>query len=204
MEKLDNAHIPLYMPVKGKIKSGFGWRKSPFGYGRDFHTGIDIEAASGDIIRATAPGTVIDSSWNGGYGFTVRIAHKYNLVTIYAHCSSLFAKKGQTVKRDDIIAYVGQTGNAEVSHCHYEIRKKSIPIDSGPYATFRIGTKYRCSFLHYAVAEGSLSIVKKLVEKGAIINKKDEFYLTPIELAVMYRRKSIEEFLKSALLPEKK
>jgi hypothetical protein len=198
-EKLWKTSIPLFKPVKGKIISGFGWRKSLFGYGRDFHTGIDIEASSGDSIKATAPGIVAEAGWNGGYGFTVKISHNNNFLTIYGHCSSLCVKKGQTVSRGDIIAYVGETGNAVTPHCHYEIRKKYIPVNPEPLVTFRPGYKYRCSFLHYAVTESTLSIIIKLVKNGATVNKTDKYHLTPLVLASLHRKKRIVEFLQSEL-----
>lgn len=57
----------------------------------------------------------------------------------------------------------------------------------------------KCTILHYAVAGSTLSIVKKLVKNGANINKTDEFHLTPGDLAIIYQKTSIEEFLQSEL-----
>jgi murein DD-endopeptidase MepM/ murein hydrolase activator NlpD len=124
---------PSIIPNDGHITSLFGWRRSPFGYGRDFHTGIDIAASNGTAIRATAPGVVASVGWTGGYGFSVRIKHKYGFETIYAHCSRTAVEKGASVEKGQVIAYVGQTGNATGNHCHYEIRLGNLPINPYPY-----------------------------------------------------------------------
>ena len=124
---------PSIVSNQGHITSLFGWRRSPFGHGRDFHTGIDIAAASGTIIRATAPGQVISSGWGGGYGKMIRIRHKYGFETIYGHCKSVTVSPGMKIAKGQIVGYVGQTGNATGNHCHYEIRLGGIPINPYPY-----------------------------------------------------------------------
>ncbi len=123
---------PSLVPNPGHITSLFGWRRSPFGHGRDFHSGIDVAAAPGTEIRATAPGTVISAGWSGGYGWMIRIQHKYGYETLYGHCRSVLVSTGQNVKKGEVIGYVGQTGNATGNHCHYEIRL-GIPINPYPY-----------------------------------------------------------------------
>ena len=124
---------PSIVPSQGHITSLFGWRKSPFGFGRDYHSGIDIAAPPGTEIRATAPGVVQSTGWNGGYGLTVRINHKYGFETIYAHCSAIRVAQGAYVSKGEIIAYVGQTGNATGNHLHYEIRLGGAVINPYPY-----------------------------------------------------------------------
>lgn len=124
---------PSIVPNRGHITSLFGWRRSPFGFGRDFHTGIDIAASGGTPIRATAPGVVQATGWAGGYGNMVRIQHKYGFETVYAHCSRIIVGKGQSVGRGQVVAYVGQTGNATGNHCHYEVRLGTVQINPYPY-----------------------------------------------------------------------
>jgi murein DD-endopeptidase MepM/ murein hydrolase activator NlpD len=123
---------PSIIPCPGHITSLFGWRRSPFGHGRDFHSGIDIAASPGTEIRATAPGAVISAGWSGGYGVMIRIQHKYGFESVYGHCMSSAVTVGQKVKKGEIIGRVGQTGNATGNHCHYEIRL-GIPINPYPY-----------------------------------------------------------------------
>ena len=124
---------PSIVSNSGHITSLFGWRRSPFGHGRDFHTGIDIAAASGTVVRATAPGRVVSAGWGGGYGKMIRVRHKYGFETIYGHCKGIVAHQGDTVKKGQIIGYVGMTGNATGNHCHYEIRLGGVPINPYPY-----------------------------------------------------------------------
>lgn len=124
---------PSLVPNPGHITSLFGWRRSPFGHGRDFHSGIDIAASPGTEIRATAPGTVTSAGWSGGYGWMIRIQHKYGFESVYAHCQRVAVSGNQTVKKGEVIGYVGQTGNATGNHCHYEIRLGNIPINPYPY-----------------------------------------------------------------------
>jgi len=124
---------PSIVSNHGHITSLFGWRRSPFGHGRDFHTGIDIAAGSGTVIRATAPGKVMSAGWGGGYGNMIRVRHKYGFLTIYGHCKAVAVRPGQMVKKGQVIGYVGMTGNATGNHCHYEIRLGGIPINPYPY-----------------------------------------------------------------------
>jgi len=124
---------PSIVSNEGHITSLFGWRRSPFGHGRDFHTGIDIAASGGTLIRATAPGEIISAGWGGGYGKMIRIRHKYGFETIYGHCRSISIAPGQKISKGQIIGSVGQTGNATGNHCHYEIRLGGVPINPYPY-----------------------------------------------------------------------
>lgn len=125
--------IPSIIPNKGHISSLFGWRRSPFGFGRDFHTGIDIAAPPGTEIRTTAPGVVVQAGWCGGYGYLVRIRHKYGFESIYGHCRKTNVYTGEAVGKGKIVALVGQTGSATGNHCHYEIRLGNIAINPYPY-----------------------------------------------------------------------
>lgn len=133
-ERLEvNQKTPSRVPLAGHITSLFGWRRSPFGFGRSFHTGIDIAAPEGTPVRATAPGIVEKSGWGGGYGKLVIIKHEYGFSTVYAHNSRLAVKKGQYVRKGQVISYVGQTGSSTGNHCHYEVRLGNVPINPYPY-----------------------------------------------------------------------
>ncbi len=127
-------HTPSIVPNSGYITSLFGWRRSPFGTGRDFHTGIDIAASEGVDIRATAPGKVVFAGWGDGYGWMIRVKHKYGFETVYAHCRSMpKVKVDDKVYKGQVIAAVGRTGSATGNHCHYEVRLGDVPINPYPY-----------------------------------------------------------------------
>ena len=126
-------YTPSIIPNTGHITSLYGWRRSPFGYGRDFHSGIDIAASSGTPIKATAPGVVTTAGWSGGYGMVIRVKHKYGFETIYGHCSQVAVKSGDNVSRGQVIGYVGMSGNATGNHNHYEIRLGNKDINPYPY-----------------------------------------------------------------------
>ena len=103
-------------PAKGTLTSGYGWR-----WGR-MHKGIDIAAAVGTPIIASANGQVISSGWNsGGYGYLVEIRHVDGTVTKYGHNSKLLVSNGQAVTQGQAIALMGSTGYSTGSHCHFEI-----------------------------------------------------------------------------------
>jgi len=114
-------------PVVGKISSAYGWRRNPFGSGRDFHTGIDIRAPRGRTIVASSAGRVVHSGWMGGYGRTVVISHPGGITTLYAHCNRLLVNVGANVNRGQAIAQVGSTGRSTGNHLHFEVRVGGKP-----------------------------------------------------------------------------
>jgi murein DD-endopeptidase MepM/ murein hydrolase activator NlpD len=116
-------------PVAGKINSPFGWRRHPITRKRNFHTGIDIRANTGRIIRAAKSGRVAYSGWMGGYGRVVVINHGNGYSTLYAHCSSLLVRKGHRVSSGQAIARVGSSGRTTGPHLHFEVRRNNKPIN---------------------------------------------------------------------------
>lgn len=112
---------PNLWPVVGRVSSEFGSRKHPITGCKDYHEGIDIAAAYGTPIIASADGVVTFSGYKSGYGYMVSVSHKYGFGTLYAHCSRLRVKLGQEVKRGDVVADVGQSGSATGPHVHYEV-----------------------------------------------------------------------------------
>ena len=91
------------------------------------HKGVDICAAAGTPIYASAGGTVTKAGYERagagtGYGYSIIISHSGGYTTVYAHCLSLVVKSGQTVKQGQLIGYVGSTGRSSGNHCHFEIR----------------------------------------------------------------------------------
>jgi len=121
------------LPVDGRISSAFGERNHPLKNYAEFHKGIDIDAGEDDAIKAALDGEVIETGANRTYGNYVKIKHKNNMTTVYAHCSKIIVKEGQNVKQGDIIAQVGNTGLSVGSHLHFEIWKDGGPVNPLSY-----------------------------------------------------------------------
>jgi len=119
--------LKFIKPVEGKIISEFGPRN-----GR-MHKGIDIQAPEGESIKAAEDGVVIFSGFLKGYGNVVIIKHEGDFFTVYAHNRVNLVKEGEFVKKGQVIGKVGMTGNAQTPHLHFEIRKKTRPLDPTEY-----------------------------------------------------------------------
>lgn len=122
------SSIPAIQPISNKdlrrTASGWGWRIHPIYKIRKFHYGMDFTAPTGTEIYATGDGKVIQvSSSRRGYGKKVVIDHGYGYKTLYGHLDAFNVKKGQKVKRGDVIAFVGNTGVSTAPHLHYEVRQ---------------------------------------------------------------------------------
>jgi murein DD-endopeptidase MepM/ murein hydrolase activator NlpD len=120
------AAIPAIQPVANKqlvaLVSGFGMRVHPIYKVRKMHTGIDFAAAIGTPIYATADGVVDEVQVSfSGYGKMVEIDHGFGYRTRYAHMHGFAVRKGQRVKRGELIGYVGNTGLSTAPHLHYEV-----------------------------------------------------------------------------------
>jgi len=119
-------HLPTIRPVRiGRITAQFGYRIDPFTEKRTPHHGIDIGAPIGTPVFAAADGTVLriisQYSPNKGYGKLVEIDHGNGHRTRYGHLSKITVRRGQKVKRWDVIGNVGNTGRSTGPHLHYEI-----------------------------------------------------------------------------------
>lgn len=129
-----SVSIPSMMPVATtRMSSGYGMRVHPVLGGRRAHKGIDLPAATGTPIRATADGTVGMADWFGGYGLYVQLEHGGNLETRYGHMSRIAVAAGQTVRKGDVIGYVGTTGRSTGPHLHYEVRVNGEAVNPLPY-----------------------------------------------------------------------
>ncbi|OEF99678.1 hypothetical protein BHF71_07940 [Vulcanibacillus modesticaldus] len=125
--------IPSINPTVGRITSKFGYRSDPFNNNRSFHNGLDIANAFGTPIYSTADGIVTFSGRNGGYGNQIVINHGNGLETVYAHNSKNLVKKGDFVRKGQLIAYMGSTGRSTGSHLHYEVRKNGRRVNPSNY-----------------------------------------------------------------------
>jgi murein DD-endopeptidase MepM/ murein hydrolase activator NlpD len=112
---------PSIWPALGWVTGWFGNRSDPFTGETGFHQGIDISLDKGRQVFATANGKVEAASYAGDYGNLVVLNHGFGLMTRYGHLSRFAVKAGDTVKRGQVVGYVGATGRATGAHLHYEI-----------------------------------------------------------------------------------
>lgn len=122
---------PSIWPLVGRwtYTSPYGNRTDPFTGLTEFHPGLDISADQGVPVHATADGTIESAAFDGNYGNSVVIAHGFGISTRYGHLSRFSVRPGQTVKRGDVIGYVGATGRVTGSHLHYEILVRGSRIN---------------------------------------------------------------------------
>lgn len=124
--------VLLSSPVpNGTVTSAFGWRNGTL------HKGMDIAAPSGTKIYSALPGKVITCTQNSSYGKYLVIDHGNTIETLYAHCSSVLVKNGDTIKYGQPIACVGSTGDATGPHLHFELLIHQINYDPQPMLRVR-------------------------------------------------------------------
>jgi len=126
-------YMPLGRPVDGAITSKYGQRTDPLNSKQGFHVGVDIRGKHGTKIRATAAGMVVKAFVNGGYGNYVEIDHGNGYRTVYGHMQNYVVKKGESVKRGQIIGLVGSSGRSLGPHLHYEIRLHRRPVNPAKF-----------------------------------------------------------------------
>ena len=128
------AALPAIQPVSNKnlsrMASGYGYRIHPIYKTRKMHSGMDFSAKTGTPIYATGDGKISKVRRSRrGYGNHVVIDHGYGYKTLYAHMKKYAVKKGQKVKRGEVIGYVGSTGTSVAPHLHYEVHKDGRKIN---------------------------------------------------------------------------
>ncbi|MDR1353694.1 MAG: M23 family metallopeptidase [Treponema sp.] len=116
-------------PVRGYITSRYGYRASPFGGARQFHTGLDIGAAMGTPIRAAMAGRVSGVGYNDTSGNYIVITHHSGYRSLYAHLSVVRIKAGAYVRTGDHIGDVGSTGLSTGPHLHFTVYKNGVTIN---------------------------------------------------------------------------
>jgi murein DD-endopeptidase MepM/ murein hydrolase activator NlpD len=128
-EKPTNSATSFRWPVRGRIIQAFGPKAS--GGQND---GINVSVPEGTPIKAAEEGVVAYAgSELKGYGNLVLVRHANGFVTAYAHASELNVKKGETVKRGQVIGKAGSTGNVTGPQLHFEVRKGATPVDPAQY-----------------------------------------------------------------------
>ena len=127
------ASVPSIMPTKGWITSGFKRRRDPFTGRMTWHRGLDVSTNVGTPVVAPADGVVTYSGRKVDFGNIVTIDHGNGYKTRYGHNSKLLARRGQRVKRGQVIAFVGNTGRSTGPHLHYEVLRNGIPLNPADY-----------------------------------------------------------------------
>ena len=130
--------IPAIQPISNKdlkrTASGWGYRIHPIYKIRKFHWGMDFTAPTGIDVYSTGDGVVSEvKSSKRGLGNHIIIDHGYGYTTIYAHLDRFNVRRGQTVKRGDIIGFVGNTGLSTAPHLHYEVKLNGKNVDPANY-----------------------------------------------------------------------
>jgi murein DD-endopeptidase MepM/ murein hydrolase activator NlpD len=127
------ACTPAIRPVKGWMTSRFGYRNSPFTGRRELHKGLDIANREGTQIIAPADGVIKAAGRKGLLGKAMDIDHGHGMVTRYGHLKEVLKKRGESVKRGDIIAEMGDTGRSTGPHLHYEVHLNGVPVNPIKY-----------------------------------------------------------------------
>ena len=126
--------VPSRVPIQNmSLSSSYGMRVHPITGKVARHNGIDIPAPHGTPIYATADGIVGRAQRLGGYGNYVEVEHGNAIQTRYGHMSSYVVVPGQSVKKGDILGYVGSTGRSTGNHLHYEVRIEGAPVNPMPF-----------------------------------------------------------------------
>jgi len=130
--------IPAIQPIRNddlkRMASGWGYRFHPIYKVKKFHYGMDFSAPTATEIFATGDGEVVKVRRSyTGYGRHVVIRHGFGYETLYAHMSKTLVRKGQKVKRGEIIGLVGNTGTSVAPHLHYEVSKDGQKVNPAHY-----------------------------------------------------------------------
>ncbi len=128
------VNVPDIWPTRGYldktfITMGFGKARDPFTRKEMFHNGIDIKAKSGTEVVAPAAGLVTLAVNKKGWGYMVEMDHGAGFTTRYAHLKGFNVTQGETVKKGDVIGFVGSTGKSTGPHLHYEVRLNGEPLN---------------------------------------------------------------------------
>ena len=140
--------VPGYQVAETDRNGDFLWPVPGYGtvsqgYDATRHTGIDISAEQGVAVIAAADGTVSHvQTWDGStttgdqsYGNMVQITHADERTTLYAHLSKVLVSSGDSVSAGETIGYVGNTGNADGAHLHFEVQQSGQTVDPRPFIT---------------------------------------------------------------------
>ncbi len=175
----------LLAPVPGRTTSRYGMRRHPIlGY-RRMHSGLDFKASHGTAIVAVTDGTVTGAGRMGGCGNAVRLSHGAGLSTRYCHMSRMAVGRGQSVRRGQVIGYVGSTGLSTGAHLHYEMYRGGRAVDP---STVSHVTRAQLSGAELARFRANLAQLKT-VEAGAALGDLEP---TASEVAAVEPQREID------------
>jgi murein DD-endopeptidase MepM/ murein hydrolase activator NlpD len=123
--------LPLRSPIDAKytLASPFGIRRDPFNHRPAFHPGVDLDAPYKSPVYSTAPGVVVFTGWDDGYGKLVKIYHGHGIETYYAHLNRILVAKGEHVAAHVEVGLLGTTGRSTGPHLLYEVCLDGHPVD---------------------------------------------------------------------------
>jgi murein DD-endopeptidase MepM/ murein hydrolase activator NlpD len=127
------ATAPTLWPVTGPITGPFGARIDPFNGEGAFHAGVDISSHYGQPILAPADGVVTYAAFYSGYGRLIEVNHGNGITTRYGHLSGFAITDGQSVRKGQVLGYVGMSGRSTGAHLHYEVRIHDTPVNPHKY-----------------------------------------------------------------------
>jgi murein DD-endopeptidase MepM/ murein hydrolase activator NlpD len=121
--KKKSMSTPNLLPVNGWITNDFD----------PTHKAVDIAAPKGTPILSSMDGEVTFANWDSIFGNTIKITGESDYTTLYGHCCKIFVRKGDFVRKGEIIGSVGQTGKANAPHLHYEIEISGVKVNPELY-----------------------------------------------------------------------
>lgn len=151
--------IPAIQPILNteliRVASGFGYRMHPIYKIFKFHSGIDFTAPVGTPVFATGNG-VVEETYNTrrGAGNTIVIDHGFGYKTSYSHLDAFNVKKGKSVKRGDIIGWVGNTGLSFAPHLHYEVLLKNKAVNPVNYFFLELSPEEYDKIIELSIKSG--------------------------------------------------
>lgn len=126
---VDRTDFKLFPPVKGQISEVYNAEEN--------HFAVDLVTAKNTPVKATAEGTVVFSEWTAETGYVIIIEHRYGLISVYKHNSSLAKEQGELVKKGEVIGMVGSTGELSTGpHLHFELWSNGRPVNPTDFLEF--------------------------------------------------------------------
>ena len=124
------ANYALFAPVRGPISEGYNLK--------DKHYGVDVVVSTNAPIKSVADGTVVFAEWTAETGNVIIIEHSYGLLSIYKHNSSLIKEQGERVRKGEVIATAGSTGEYSTGpHLHFELWSEGQPVNPTDFIDFQ-------------------------------------------------------------------